>query len=179
MRGTVDGLPTAHPLLYRLPGVYLGHEFLRGFLDGLDEVLAPVLLTLDNLPAHFDPRTAPEDFLAWVAQWVAVEADADSPVAQRRALVADAVGRHQRRGTARALAEAIRLETGVRPELTETGGTKWSTDPGESLPGESRPWVRIELRVPDPSSVDRARLERLITAEIPAHVGFTLEIAPA
>lgn len=176
MRGTVEGLPTAHPLVYRLPGVYLGHPFLEGFLAGLDEVLASVLLTLDNLPAHLDPRTAPEDLLAWVAQWVAAEADADRPLAQRRAVVADAVARHQRRGTARALAEVVRVETGVVPELTETGGTKWSTDPGESLPGEARPWVRIELRVPDPAAVDRVRLERLITAEIPAHVGFTLEI---
>ncbi|WP_436772328.1 phage tail protein [Yinghuangia sp. YIM S09857] len=179
MRGTVDGLPTAHPLLYRLPGMYLGQEFVEGFLAGLDELLAPVLLTLDNLPAHLDPRTAPEDFLAWVAGWVAVEADADRPVAQRRAMVADAVSRHQRRGTARTLAEAIHLETGAVPELSETGGTKWSTAPDESLPGESRPWVRIELRVPDPASVDRGRLERLIAAEIPAHVGFTLEIDPA
>ena len=46
------------------------------------------------------------------------------------------------------------METGVVPELTETGGTKGSTDPGESLPGEARPWVRIELRGPDPAAVE-------------------------
>lgn len=179
MRATVAGLPSPHPLLYRLPGVYLGHDFLEGFLAALDEVLAPVLLTLDNLPAHFDPHTAPEDFLAWIAGWVAVEADEDRPVEQRRALVANAVSRHQRRGTSGALADAVRLETGVLPTITETGGTSWSTTPGAPLPGEARPWVRVELRVADPEAVDQARLRRLITTEIPAHVGFTLEVGQA
>lgn len=87
MRTGVTGLPTPHPLIDQLPAVYLEQDFLRRFLAALDDVLAPVLLTIDNLPAHLDPRSAPEDFLAWLAQWVAVEQHEDSPVERRRETV--------------------------------------------------------------------------------------------
>ncbi|MFF5971234.1 phage tail protein [Streptomyces sp. NPDC012769] len=179
MRTAVPGLPSPHPLIDLLPAVYLEHDFLARFLAALDEVLAPVLLTLDNLPAHLDPRTAPEDFLDWLAGWVAVEPHEESPPERRRAAVRGAVDRHRARGTARGLAQALRLETGgSEPEITESGGTVWSSAPGTALPGARRPWVTVRLRVSDPGRVNRARLEELITAEIPAHVGFTLELLP-
>ncbi|GAB2633266.1 phage tail protein [Streptomyces capparidis] len=176
MRGAVPGLPTPHPLLHQLPGVYLDHDFLRRFLDGLDEVLAPVLLVLDNLPAHLDPRTAPEDFLSWVAGWVAE--DQDLPAGRRRAAVPGAVARHQRRGTAAGLAEAVLLMTGTAPEIEESGAATWSESPAAPLPGTARPWVTVRLRVADPAAVDRVRLARLVEAEVPAHVGHDIEILP-
>ncbi|MGP3966247.1 phage tail protein [Streptomyces sp. 6N223] len=178
MRGTVPGLRSPHPLIHRLPAVYGDDDFLRRFLAALDEVLAPVLLTLDNLPAHLHPRTAPEDLLAWLAGWVAVEVDQERPVNQRRAVVSGAVVRHRRRGTVAGLAAAVRLETGVEPEITESGGTTWSATPGGTLPGAARPWVRVRLRVADPARVDRGRLERLVAGEVPAHVAYRLEIVP-
>ncbi|WP_030758847.1 phage tail protein [Streptomyces griseus] len=179
MRTDVPGLPSPHPLAELLPAVYLEHDFLARFLAALDEVLAPVLLSLDNLPAHLDPRTAPEDFLDWLAGWVAVEPRDDGPPERRRAAVLGAVDRHRARGTLRGLAEALRLETGgARAETAESGGTVWSPTPGTPLPGARRPWVTVRLEVPDPGRVSRARLEELIAAEIPAHVGFTLELLP-
>ncbi|WP_405902068.1 phage tail protein [Streptomyces sp. NBC_00656] len=179
MRTGVTGLSTPHPLIDQLPAVYLEQDFLRRFLAALDEVLAPVLLTIDNLPAHLDPRSAPEDFLAWLAQWVAVEPHDDSPVERRRETVRGAVARHARRGTAGGLADAVRLETGAEPEITESGGTAWSTVSQTALPGRARPWVTIRVGERPGRPVDRVRLEELIGTEIPAHVGYTLEILPA
>ncbi|MFF9343918.1 MULTISPECIES: phage tail protein [unclassified Streptomyces] len=179
MRADVPGLPSPHPLIDLLPAVYLEHGFLARFLAGLDEVLAPVLLTMDNLPAHLDPRTAPEDFLDWLAGWVAVEPREGGPPERRRAAVLGAVDRHRTRGTLHGLAEALRLETGgARVEIAESGGTVWSPTPGTPFPGAPRPWVTVRVGLPDPGRADRARLEELITAEIPAHVGFTLELLP-
>ncbi|WKX68898.1 phage tail protein [Streptomyces sp. XD-27] len=178
MRATIPGLPTPHPLLHQLPAAYLEHDFLQRFVGALDEVLAPLLLTLDNLPAHLHPRTAPEDFLAWLAGWVAVEVDEERPETQRRAVVAGAVVRHRRRGTRRGLAAAIRVETGVEPEISESGATAWSSAPGSALPGSARPWVAVRLRVPDPARFDRARLDQLVAAEVPAHVAYRIEILP-
>ncbi|WP_415957601.1 phage tail protein [Streptomyces sp. 021-4] len=189
-------MPTPHPLIDQLPAVYLEQDFLRRFLAALDDVLAPVLLSIDNLPAHLDPRSAPEDFLDWLAQWVAVEPHEDSPPEVRRAAVRGAVTRHARRGTVGGLAEALRLETGAEPEIVESGGTAWSVRPGTPLPGGSRPWVTVRVRsggggggggggaggravgLPVDRPVDRVRLEELIAAEVPAHVGFTLELLP-
>ncbi|MEU1348321.1 phage tail protein [Streptomyces sp. NPDC005795] len=178
MRTGVTGLPTPHPLIDQLPAVYLEQDFLRRFLAALDDVLAPVLLTIDNLPAHLDPRSAPEDFLAWLAQWVAVEPHEDSPVERRRDTVRGAVARHARRGTAAGLADAVRLETGVEAEISESGGTAWSTGPHTVLPGRARPWVTIRVRERPGQGIDRVRLEELIGTEVPAHVGYTLEILP-
>ena len=174
----IPGLPSTHPLLGQLPAVYGDDDFLPRMLSALDEVLAPVLLTLDNLPAHLHPRTAPEDFLAWLAGWVAVEVDEERPHTQRRAVVAGAVLRHRTRGTRRGLAAAVRVETGAEPEITESGAASWSSAPGGALPGSPRPWVLVRVRVPDPERVNRARLERLVAAEVPAHVAPRVEILP-
>jgi phage tail-like protein len=180
MRGTIPGLPSPHPLIHRLPAVYGDDDFLRRFLGALDEVLAPVLLTLDNLPAHLHPRTAPEDLLAWLAEWVAVEVDAERPANQRRAVVSGAVVRHRLRGTREGLAAAVRLETGAEPEITESGATAWSASSGGALPGaEARPWVRVRLRVDDPERVERGRLIRIVAAEVPAHVAYQVEVTAA
>ncbi|MEU6951984.1 phage tail protein [Streptomyces sp. NPDC045714] len=191
MRDGIPGLLTPHPLIDRLPAVYLEQDFLQRFLAALDDVLAPVLLSIDNLPAHLDPRSAPDDFLDWLAQWVAVDPHEGSPPELRRAAVRGAVARHARRGTVGGLAEALRLETGTEPEIVESGGTAWSTGPGTPLPGQDRPWVTIRIRAaggdgggdgavagagPGGRQPDRVRLEELIGAEVPAHVGFTLEL---
>ncbi|MEW1792973.1 MULTISPECIES: phage tail protein [Streptomyces] len=179
MRADVPGLPTPHPLIEQLPAVYLEQDFLRRFLAALDDVLAPVLLTIDNVPAYLDHRSAPDDFLNWLAGWVAVEPHEDSPADQRRAEVRGAVARHARRGTVGGLAEALRLETGgTEPEIVESGGTVWSTTPNTPLPGDAVPWVTIRVRVGEGQRLDRVRLEELIATEVPAHVGFTLELLP-
>ncbi|MFJ6320615.1 phage tail protein [Streptomyces californicus] len=175
MRTGVPGLPTPHPLIDGLPAVYLEQDFLQRFLAALDDVLAPVLLSIDNLPAHLDPRSAPGDFLDWLAQWVAGDPHEGSPPELRRAAVRGAVARHARRGTVGGLAEALRLETGAEPEIVESGGTAWSTGPGTPLPGQARAWVTVRLRAAGGEG-DRARLEELIDAEVPAHVGYTLEL---
>ena len=62
------------PALYREPDPRAGDagSFVRRFTDGLDGVLAPVFATLDNLPAYFDPKTAP-------AGWIEFLKSLDSP----------------------------------------------------------------------------------------------------
>lgn len=178
MRADVPGLATPHPLIDQLPAVYQEQEFLHRFLGALDEVLAPVLLVLDNLPAHLSVGTAPGDFLDWLGQWAAVEADPRLPEEQRREAVAAAVAQHRVRGTRHGLALAVRRATGVEPEITENGATGWSSSPGTALPGTPGPAVTVRLRVPRPERFDRAALEELVAAEVPAHVRYRVEILP-
>ncbi len=72
----------------------------------------------------------------------------------------------------------MRLETGTEPEITESGGTAWSTASHTVLPGRARPSVTIRVRERPGRAIDRVRLEELIGTEVPAHVGYTLEILP-
>lgn len=176
MRGTVDGLPTPHPLGEQLPAVFADDSFTQRFVAALDEVLAPVFATLDNQAAYLDPALAPDDYVDWLAKWVALDVEEQWPLPRRRRLVSTAVALHRRRGTRGGLAGLIELVTGGRAEVLDSGGCVASADPGTPLPGADRPGLLVRVRIPDPSTVDAARLDALVAANKPAHLPHTLEI---
>jgi phage tail-like protein len=176
-RALVRGLPTPHPLAPYLPALFQEDSFARALTGGLDEVLSPLLSSLDNLGAYLDPDVAPDDFLAWMGGWVAIELDDNWPEERRRALVRRAVAIYRIRGTADGLRAHIELVTGGRAEIVETGGVAWSRESGADLPGQPEPRMTIRVYVDDVSSVDTRALERLVEASKPAHVIHALEIA--
>ena len=177
MRGTVSGLLSPHPLGVALPAVFQDEDpFAMRMTRAFDELLAPIIATLDNLPAYFDAELAPEDFVDWLAEWVGMELDENWPEALRRDVLASATDLLGRRGTAAGLADHLRLVTGGDVELVETGGTAWSVDPGSELPGSAKPALQVRIRVGDPGAVDPGRLDRLVTSAKPAHVPHTIEI---
>ncbi|GGK10011.1 phage tail protein [Pilimelia anulata] len=176
MRAAVPGLGTAHPLHRGLPAVYASDELAGRLLAGFDEVLAAVHGTLDNLAAYVDPRLAPADFVDWLAGWVAAETGPGWTVEQRRTAVAEAVALHRRRGTAAGLAAQVETVLGVRPEVVDSGGTAWSTEPGTPLPGGARARVTVTVRVPDAAAVPADRLRALVAANRPAHVAYEVRI---
>lgn len=164
-RRIVPGLPTRHPLGARLPGVYADDDFVQRLTEALDQVLAPVLGVLDSLPAYFDPRLAPEDFRALLAAWVGAEGE-----------VCGAVPGHTSRGTAKGLAEQIRLVFGATPEIEESGGTVWSATALTPLPGAPQPHLTVRLRVPGTEAVDEAAVSALVARNRPVHLPFTVEV---
>ncbi|GAA3733120.1 phage tail protein [Plantactinospora mayteni] len=176
MRGAVPGLGTPHPFVRRLPAIYATDELAGRMLAAFDEVLAPVHSTLDNLAAYLDPRLAPADFVDWLAGWVAAETAPGWTLGQRREAVADAVLRHRVRGTARGLAEQVQMVFGVWPEITENGGTAWSSTPGGPLPGTAVPALTVTVRVSEPDLVPLDRLQALVEANRPAHVPCTVRV---
>ncbi|MGH3769165.1 MAG: phage tail protein [Pseudonocardiaceae bacterium] len=177
-RGTVDGLASAHPLGELLPGVYLEDSLAQRFTEGLDTVLAPVFVTLDCLDAYLDPWLTPPDFLPWLASWVGVELDETWPEDRQRAMVAAAARLHQDRGTHHGLVEHLELLTGGEIELTESGGTRWSAEAGTQPPGATTPGLRVIVRVSDPNSVHRDRLDRAVRDARPAHLPYDVEVLP-
>jgi phage tail-like protein len=177
-RGIVLDLPSPHPIGDLLPGVYSEDAFAQRFTGALDEVLAPVVSTLDCLSAYFDPALAPDDFVEWLAGWVALPLDAGWSPQRRRRLVAAAVALHRRRGTRGGLADLVAMVTGGQVEVSESGGCVGSADPGGALPGDARPHLHVRVRVPDPASVNLARLADLVAANKPAHLPHTVEVLP-
>ena len=186
MRGVVPGLTSAVPLITRLPAVYQDEDFVQRFLGAFDDALAPVFLTLDGLPDYVDPRLAPADFLAWVAQWLGIDLDDDWSAEQRREIVQGAAQLHRRRGTVHGVADAVRFSLGLGPtgtasrgasvDVSDSGGTRWSTTRGADLPGRSEPSLTVRVTVPDPATVDTLRLERVVAAVKPAHVPHTVVV---
>src|SRR5262249_39579410 len=134
-RAALPDLPSRYPLGAMLPALYAGDDFVQRFTSGLDAVLSAILSTLDNLAGYFDPRLTPEDFLAWLASWVATGLDRAWPEPLRRAVVRRAVELHRWRGTARGLVDWLGLSLGVHAEVLDGPGATWSRTPGAELAG--------------------------------------------
>lgn len=182
MRGSIDGLASSAPIGMMLPAVFADDDLAQRFVAGLDEVVAPIHSVLDCLDTYFRPSLAPLDFAQWLGSWVGAETDGSEPEELLRAAVAAAAYLHRIRGTRRGLAEAIRLAFGVEPEISESGGASWSERPLGSFPGETRPRLHVHLRLPEPTSADRHRLDTLVAAARPAHMPYTVQVtagAPA
>ncbi|MFD4247179.1 phage tail protein I [Streptomyces sp. NPDC058525] len=181
-RAAVPGLPSRHPIGEQLPALYADDDFAQRFTAGLDTVLAPVFSVLDNLPAYFDPRLAPADFLPWLATWVGGVDDPRWPLELRREAVARAVELHRRRGTRRGLTEALRLILGVSAEVSGDGAATWSRTPGTDLPAAPAQEVLIRvwpLHDGGPAhAVDADRVHALIRTLCPVHTVCRVEVLP-
>lgn len=176
MRSSVAGLPVAVPIGRLLPSIYQSDdEFLMRFTSGLDDVLAPVIATLDCLGSYVDPRLAPADFLDWLANWVGLEVTfGDSDLARMRLAVAEAVRLYRLRGTPAGLREHLELITGGRVELADSGGVAVSTTPDAPLPGEDSP--RLAIRVTGASDSLAPLIDAIVRASKPAHVMHAVEV---
>lgn len=171
-RRAVPGLANRYPLGRQLPAVYAEDAVIQGITAGLDDVLAPVLCTLDNLPAYLDPALAPADFATLLAAWVGADPEAGAgPEA-----VAGAVGTHAVRGTCAGLAEEVRLAFGVAVEVDDGVRAVASTTPLTPLPAAAPPHLTVRVRTADPAAFDTRALTALVARNRPAHVPFTVEV---
>ncbi len=79
------------------------------FLHALEEVLDPIVATLDSLPAHLDVDLAPEHALAGLATWLGVDDVEALPAKQQREAVRRAGELARLRGTRAGLELALSL----------------------------------------------------------------------
>ncbi len=179
-RRLVPGLATAHPLLLTMPALYHDDSLARRLLAALDEVLAPVMGTLDSMPAYLDPRLAPEDFVDWLATWVGLVQAVDVPLPRRRELIAHAAELLRWQGTARGLREAVALLTGCDAKVEESGGgVSWSRTAGGSA-GNEQVAVLVRVRpVPGGPVPTEAGVRAVVDVMRPAHIPVHVEIVVA
>jgi phage tail-like protein len=176
MRGTIDGLRSPAPLAASLPAMLREDPFARALCAGLDEVLAPVLLSLDAFPAYLDLTTTPDDTLPWLGQWVGMVVDSGEDLARQRGLLGSASALHAIRGTRRGIELAIEAALGLEAEVVETGAASWSATPGGDFPGEARPAVVVTVRAGEDDDLDEDRLDALVRSLKPAHVAHRILI---
>jgi phage tail-like protein len=152
--------------------MYHEDEFAQRWLAGFDDVLAPVLCTLDNIDTYFDADLAPQDFVAWLAGWVGLAVEDTWTEEALRRVVQQATELYRWRGTVRGLAAMVTAYSGAEPEIVDSGGSTWSLTPGGSAPGDAMHTVVVRLRG---GTIDVRRVERLVAAAKPAHVVHRVE----
>lgn len=176
MRALVPDLGHPQPLGLTLPALFQEDDFAQRVCAGLDEVTAPVISVLDCIDAYFDPLVAPEDFLTWLAGWVAVALDETWSIERRRLLVRSAVDLYGRQGTVAGVRGAVWLYTGVEPEVSDNGVAAWSLVPGGELPGSADPELVVRLRLPGADDAQRQRIDAIVEGAKPAHIPHRVEV---
>jgi len=179
MRGELAGLPSPHPLVGTLPGIYQEKSFTERFCTALDDVLAPVLSTMDNMAAYFDVATTPDDMLPWLSVWLGVPADVPLPAERRRKVMLAAARMHGWQGTRRGVELAVESALGLRTVVTETGAADWSLDASAPLPGRPRPAMVVQVHVPPGGALDERRVDAVVDSVKPAHVRHRVEVVEA
>jgi phage tail-like protein len=176
MRADLAELRSPHPFAPTLPGMYHAQSFVERFCSALDEVLAPVLCTLDNLPAYIDVATAPEDLLPWLAAWTGMTLDPGQARERQRSLLRQAVSLQGIQGTPRGIELAVEAVFGVRAEVQETGAVTWSMDADAPLPGEPLQAFVVQVFPTKGQAVDEARLNLVVSSLKPAQVVHRVQV---
>jgi phage tail-like protein len=159
-----------------LPALYQEDDFTVRFASAFDAVLAPVLCTLDNLTAYFDPELTPTDFLEWLAGWVRVSLRDGWSIDRQRRLVSRAVDLFRWRGTVRGLRHLVAAYTGTQPEIDESGAVAASGVPGGEIPGSPSPILKVRVCLDSSNRWEVRQLDALIASLKPAHVPHVLEV---
>jgi phage tail-like protein len=119
------------PVIYRQPTAEA--DFLRRFLALFQGIFDDIEGEMDALPRYFNPQSAPESALPWLASWLAVDLDQGEPVARIRSGIAGAFRRDQWRGTAEGLKLALLEDAGVHANIVQpiAGASFWAF-PGDT-----------------------------------------------
>lgn len=137
----------ASSYLQDLPAIFSEDPFVGHFLLAFEQVLTglPGLVGREPVPSLgveqiigaiaklFNPKASwddilpnkenQEEFLQWLAGWVALGLRADWTEAQKRDFLANIVLLYRKRGTKENLAELLRIYTGLSPVITEAPET--------------------------------------------------------
>jgi phage tail-like protein len=170
-RRWIPGARNPFPFEDQVPAMLADDPLICAFLRGLDEVLAPVISTLDCFDAYLDPKLAPPDMTAYLGSWVLADID---DIYSESAIRDDVARAHERAtwsGTARAIRDRLVPREVGSIEIEDSGATLVSVSPTNpsGWDGGDAPVVRLLV---DANDVDRIR--RITARLVPAHV--TLEV---
>jgi phage tail-like protein len=102
-----------------LPAIYQEDALMLEFLQPFEDVLQGFSGLLSDIDRYFSPAYTDSDFLAWLANWVALLLDEEWDEVKRRALIAEAVQLYRLRGTVGGLKRYLEIYTGYEPQIRE------------------------------------------------------------
>jgi len=140
-----------HDLLARLPRVLSREEQAARFLGRTLAPLAGLLADLDARArlrhALIDPRSAPDEALAWLADFLGLALDERWSADVRRRLIEDLTTLFRFRGTVPGLTRFLGIVTGVRPIILEKFRMRGGAVVGEAPARSSRAVLGAGMRV--------------------------------
>ena len=85
------------------------HAFLERYLSVFESEFVDIEADIERISRFFDPEAVPSEYLAWLAEWVALDFDETWPEAVKRAYLLAAPALFKARGTKAGIARRIRL----------------------------------------------------------------------
>jgi len=170
--------------LQYLPAIYRDDDFVGRFLCVFEDILKPLEEVIDNLAHYFDPGTAPQTFVPWLASWVGLVMDERMPEMKRHELIKSIAELYRWRGTRRGLSEYLRIYTGVMPQIIEHIFRQPARSGNDAEEGTAQPGAEesdtfrfsVILNIPDTGAIDADVVRTIIEMEKPAHTTYTLKI---
>lgn len=147
-----------------------------GLLEGLERVLDPLVILLDNLAGHVEPQTAPAHMLDLLMEMTGAPVDRTLPIERRRMLAIHTARIARARGTKAGLQLALEdaLPT-LKPQVRDNGRATWG--PQESTPSAAEappappaaatPAFEVQL-AHEPTALQQAQLARCVADHLPA-----------
>ena len=121
-------------------------DFTERFLALFDATTAEIDRVVERYPALLDPAGVPDGALPWLAGLLGLSFEAGWDAATRRKLIQAAPALYRRRGTPRALAEAIEIVFGVTPVVDELAGDRhWAQVRATAAPSPARGLGSVRL----------------------------------
>ena len=166
-----------------LPAVLRQDPFTQRLLRLFDEMLRPLLATIDSVDYYLDPLLTPPAFVEWLASWVGEELSPAWPDRSRRALITEAAWIHRARGTRAGIKRAVELVAGCEAlvidntiglRLDEDGKLGLNTVLQASEPHR----IHIVLRS-SAGEIDLAAVNEVVRRLKPASAVFSVELADA
>ena len=133
---------------------------------GLEQTIAKLHTYFIPGPGIEDGKRAPQEFLPWLASWVALSLREDWDVEEQRRLLSRIVSLYAKRGTKSGLEEMLETYTGEDAVIYEFD------QPAHYFQ------VEITLREQDPGTLGRKEkiARAIIDQEKPAHTFYTLRV---
>lgn len=183
-------------LIQFLPSVYQAtsgltkENFLKEFLWIFTHLFESVTNKINLMHDYFNPLETREEFLPWLADWLALELDANWDVNKKRATLRRASGFYLERGTAKYLVRMIHLFTGLSVTVIENQwpykgfcigvfsavGIDTIILPPMNLANCFM--IEVPLAPEDISQELLTKLHRVINDEKPAHTAYFLKFTP-
>jgi phage tail-like protein len=140
---------TSGELMKYLPSIFHEDKLLAEYLSAFEKILIGEgdanLLSLEAIIAgcarYFSPKDAPEEFLPWLAGWMAFGLRADMSVSLQREFLAQVISLYKKRGTPDSLKELLRIFTGGEPTILEGDALALTDRRDWNVAGGLQKWI--------------------------------------